>query len=76
MRLTEKTSRTFLLFSKEFYIVESGFSTTDAIEINDENRGQIFVKEFIPIDDDNDESIGTIDQESEQGTFTRLSRQQ
>ncbi|CAF1374270.1 unnamed protein product [Rotaria sordida] len=30
---------------KEFYIVESGFSIDNAIEINDNNRGQIYVKE-------------------------------
>ncbi|CAF1036888.1 unnamed protein product [Rotaria sordida] len=51
---------------KEYYIVESGFSTDDAIEIIDENRGLIYVKEIISTDDENDESIVTIDQEPEQ----------
>ncbi|CAF0791981.1 unnamed protein product [Rotaria sp. Silwood1] len=51
---------------KEYYIVESGFSTDDAIEIVDENRGLIYVKEIIFTDDENDESIVTIDQEPEQ----------
>ncbi len=54
---------------KEYYIVESGFSTDDAIEIMDENRGHIYVKEFFPNNDENDESIRTIDQEPEQGMF-------
>jgi len=48
---------------KEYYIVESGFSTDDAIEIIDENRGRIYVKEYFSIDDENDESIRTIEQE-------------
>ncbi|UJR22680.1 hypothetical protein I4U23_025717 [Adineta vaga] len=33
---------------KEFYVVESGSSVADAIEIMDENRGQIYVKEIDP----------------------------
>ena len=49
---------------KEFYIVESGFTTDDAFEIIDENRGQIYVKELPSMDDD---SMMTIDQEPEQG---------
>ncbi|CAF0760534.1 unnamed protein product [Adineta ricciae] len=48
---------------KEFYIVESGFTTDDAFEIIDENRGQIYVKELPSMDDD---SMMTIDQEPEQ----------
>lgn len=56
-----------MLLFKEFYIVESGFTTDDAIEINDENRGQIYVKEVFLFDDENDESIRTIDHEPEQG---------
>jgi len=32
--------------SKEFAIVESGFSIDDAIEIIDVNRGRIYVKEI------------------------------
>ncbi|CAF2714785.1 unnamed protein product [Rotaria sp. Silwood2] len=55
------------LSCKEYYIVESGFSTDDAIEIIDENRGLIYVKEITATDDDeNDDSIVTIDQEPEQ----------
>ncbi len=57
----------FFYSLKEFYIVESGFSTDDAIEIIDENRGHIYVKEMLIINDENDESIRTIDQEPEQG---------
>ncbi|CAF3045256.1 unnamed protein product [Rotaria sp. Silwood2] len=34
------------LSCKEFYIVESDVSTDDAIEINDNNRGRIYVKEI------------------------------
>lgn len=37
------------------------------MEIMDENRGQIYVKEMLLMDDENDESIRTIDQEPEQG---------
>ncbi|CAF1116789.1 unnamed protein product [Adineta steineri] len=48
---------------KEFYIVESGFTTDDAIEIIDENRGPIHVKELSIVDDD---SMITFDTESEQ----------
>ncbi len=54
----------FSFWIKEYYIVESGFTTDDAIEIIDENRGLIYVKEILPTDD---ESIITIDQEPEQG---------
>jgi len=56
----------FCFWIKEYYIVESGFTTDDAIEIIDENRGLIYVKEILPTDD---ESIITIDQEPEQGWF-------
>ncbi len=35
----------------------------------DENRGHIYVKEFFSNNDENDESIRTIDQEPEQGMF-------
>jgi hypothetical protein len=35
----------------------------------DENRGHIYVKEVLSIGDENDESIRTVDQESEQGIF-------
>jgi hypothetical protein len=57
----------FFYWIKEYYIVESGFEIDDAIEIIDENRGRIYVKEYVAIDDENDESITTIDQEPEQG---------
>ncbi|UJR26379.1 hypothetical protein I4U23_007711 [Adineta vaga] len=49
---------------KEFYIIEPGFSIDDTIEIIDENRGQIFVRELISVDDD--DSMVTIDQEPDQ----------
>ena len=58
-----------LCLLKEYYIVESGFSTDDATEIIDENRGHLYVKEFLPIHDENDESI---DQEPEQGLSTLI----
>jgi len=51
---------------KEFYIVEPGFSTVDAIEIVDENRGVVYVKEIDTTDDENDESMATIDPEPHQ----------
>lgn len=54
-----------IVFLKEYYIVESGFSTDDAIEIIDENRGIIYVKEMLPIEDENE----TFEQEPEQGLF-------
>jgi hypothetical protein len=56
---------------QEFYIVQSGFSTDDAIEIIDENRGHLFVKEIVSIYDENDESIATIEHEPEQGPSIR-----
>jgi hypothetical protein len=31
---------------KEFYIVEAGFSIDDAVEIIDDKRGRIYVKEI------------------------------
>jgi hypothetical protein len=31
---------------KEFYIIESGFSTDDAIEIIDAKRGRLYIKEI------------------------------
>jgi hypothetical protein len=36
----------FFFLIKEFYIVESGYSTDDAIEIIDKKRGRIYVKEI------------------------------
>jgi len=57
---------------REYYIVESGFSTDNAVEIIDENRGIIYVKEILSIDDENDESIITVDQEPEQVQMKEL----
>lgn len=37
------------------------------MEIVDENRGHIYVKEMLLSEDENDESIITVDQETEQG---------
>ncbi|CAF3215070.1 unnamed protein product [Rotaria socialis] len=54
------------LSCKEYYIVESGFSTDGAVPIIDENRGLIYVKEILSSDDENNESILTMEQESEQ----------
>ncbi len=36
----------FFFLMKEFYIVESGCSIDDAIEIIDDKRGRIYVKEI------------------------------
>lgn len=52
---------------KEYYIVESGFSTDDAIEIVDENRGIIYVKEMLPMEDENEDINRTFEHEPEQG---------
>lgn len=51
---------------KEYYIVEPGFSTDDAIEIVDENRGVIYVKEMLPVEDEIDDINRTFEQEPEQ----------
>jgi len=37
----------FLILLKEFYIIESDDLTDDAIEIIDDNRGRIYVKEIV-----------------------------
>lgn len=52
---------------KEYYIVESGFSTDGAIEINDDMRGPIYIKELTSSENENDELSVTGEQEPELG---------